>query len=93
MNRIHGLADAAFAKIKAYGLEAAANDIGAALHTIQDSYAHTQRDSSGAIIQVDCFTCVNALGTGERTHSDPPGTNPNGSLSIQGNAAADATAA
>jgi RHS repeat-associated protein len=92
MNRIHRLADAAFSEIKSHGLEAAANDVGAALHTIQDSYAHTQRDSSGAIVQVDCFTCTGVLGTGEHTHHDPDATNPNGSLTDPANTAADATA-
>ena len=91
MERIHGLADVAFQEIKSRGLTSAANDIGSALHTIQDSYAHTQRDSSGSIIQVDCFTCVRVLGTGEHTHHDPDATNPNGSLTDPANAAADAT--
>jgi RHS repeat-associated protein len=92
MERIHGLANAAFSEIKAHGLKAAANDVGAALHTIQDSYAHTQRDPSGVIVQVDCFTCVSVLGTGKHTHHDPDATNPNGSLTDPANAAANATA-
>lgn len=93
MDRIHGLADAAFSTIKSSGLDAAAKDIGSALHTIQDSYAHTHRDPSGAIVQIDCFTCVSWLGTGEHTHHDPDAENPNGSLTDPANAAADATSA
>jgi len=93
MSRIHTLADKAFSKIKSQGLDSAAGEIGAALHTIQDSYAHTQRDSTGAIVQIDCFTCVSILGTGEHTHSDPAATDANGGLTEPANAAADATAA
>src|ERR1700689_2875556 len=36
--------------------------------------------ASGAIVQIDCFTCVSWLGTGEHTHHDPDAENPNGSL-------------
>jgi RHS repeat-associated protein len=93
MSKIHGLADSAYSSIKRNGLDSAANDIGTALHTIQDSYAHTERDSSGAIVQVDCFTCVSALGTGEHTHNDPDATNRDGSMTDPANAAAYATAA
>jgi RHS repeat-associated protein len=91
MSKIHGQADAAYSAIKANGLDSAADNIGTALHTIQDSYAHTQRDSSGAIVQVDCFTCEKGLGTGTHTHNDPDATNPNGSLTDPANAAANAT--
>jgi RHS repeat-associated protein len=81
-SHIQSLATAAF---NAHGDE---NLVGQAIHTIQDSYAHTTRNAEGQITHVACFTCVI-----HHDHHDPKAADKSGNLTSQGQGAVDATAA
>ena len=92
-NGVQRWAQPAFSLINKSGLDSAVNEIGEALHTVQDSYAHTTRDNSETIIAVQCFTCSKLLFTGAHTHSDPEASDNRGSLTAMGQGAATASAA
>jgi hypothetical protein len=93
MMRLNTLTFDAYHQAHEHGSLAAAENVGAALHEIQDSYAHAHRDGAGAIVKIDCFTCTRFLGLGEHTHHDPDALNSNGTLTEIGRQASEASSA